>query len=106
MCECVAQLTSVAGKENGEISKRRTLRFDHLAIGQRQNDRVAYSKHFIQSLLQTRGQPTLAEIVVNDKGAVWLEMTPHVFERLARKQKALETNVAVAAVEDQRIHQR
>ena len=56
--------------------------------------------------MQTRGKPALSKIVVDYEGAVRLEVALDVFERLTSEQKTLEANIAVAAMQHERVDQR
>ena len=57
-------------------------------------------------VLQARHDPSLPEIVVHHEHAAGLEPAPHIVHRLLREQIAFEADVAVAAVQHQRVDQR
>ena len=58
-----------------------------------------------QFVAQPGGDPALAKEVVNRRDARWLQHTPHVAKRLGREQVALESQVAVAGLQHQRVDQ-
>ena len=56
--------------------------------------------------LQPRDDPALAEVVVHDEHAAWLQPLADVLERLRREQVTFQPDVAVAAVEHERVDER
>ena len=56
--------------------------------------------------LQPADEPWLAVVVVGDEHAVRLQDAPDVLERLAREQKALQTDARETRVQDQRVDER
>src|SRR2546425_8914981 len=94
----VPQVIGGAGKENREVSERGSVGLDYFSVRQCQDQWIAGAKHLLQTLLQTRRQPALTKIIVDHEIAAGLKVTAHVFVCLAREQKTLEANIAVAAV--------
>ena len=71
-----------------------------------EDDRVAGAERLLEHRVERDDDPALAEVVVHDEHAARLEALADVGERLCREQVALEPDVAVAAVQHQRIDQR
>src|SRR5207237_4676982 len=81
------------------------IRLHDFLVRQSKHQWISGAEHFIQTFLQTRNQPTLAKIVVDDKVSFRFQMTLDVFESLSGEEITLQTNVAVAAVQHERIYQ-
>src|SRR5206468_2998358 len=81
---------------------RALVRLNAPLVGKGQNHRLTV-ENFLEPLVKAGHNPALPEIVIHDKESAWFEPPAHVLERLAGEKVTLQSDVAVAAVEHERI---
>ena len=104
--ECFLDRSSAAGEHHRERVEQHVVGADRRSGRQVEDDRVLGPEGLLEHRVQAIDNPSLAEVVVHDEHPAGPETLADVGERLRREQIALEPDVAVAAVEHERIDER
>ncbi len=94
----------VAGDQHGEVAAEGPIRIEGVAAGQVEHQRVR-AEGSAHRVPQARDDPALTEVVVHDEHAARFQPLLHLVHRLLGEQEAFEADVAVAAVQDERVDQ-